>query len=344
MTTPSSETEPRAPLLFGWEVTNRCNLTCPHCYTNATRRRQAPELTTAQCRQVIDELVTLGTRWIGWTGGEPLLRDDLEDLARYALDRGDIRSGLTTNGVLLDERRVERLAAAGIRRVQVSLDGSTVERNAVMRRATPEQFARAVAAVRHCVAAGFDTYLAMVLCAATLDDAPVVIELAAELKVKAVRFCGFVPQGRGARKAVAERLTLEHDLGRLGAFISAVALREDPVVLFDPAFGPTPPDYRFHECVAGREMMYLATSGFVFPCTSALHPRFAVGRYPERTLTEIWHDPRLVELAEWPRAATRGPCRRCPGWDECQGACKGVTCAATGDPNRSFPFCLRPRT
>ena len=75
------------PRVIGWEITAQCNLTCPHCYSAAAKRPH-DEMNTDECRQVIDSLERIGAEEIGWTGGEPLLREDLEELIIYAKDKG----------------------------------------------------------------------------------------------------------------------------------------------------------------------------------------------------------------------------------------------------------------
>jgi radical SAM protein with 4Fe4S-binding SPASM domain len=328
------------PTLVGWEITRRCNLSCPHCYTAASRG-PSPELTTADCRRVVDSLAAMGTQAIGWTGGEPLLRDDLEAIAAYARDRGGIRSGVTTNGLLLDERRLLSLRDAGVSSIQISLDGSTPERNRRMRGATHEQFDRILDALRISRRAGVRLHLAMVLGAENLDDAPDFLRLARDEGVESVRFCGFVPAGRGRRRQVVERLGFGPDLGRLREFVGTALAAGPPHVLFDPAFGPLPPDWTFHDCVAGMETLYISSTGDVYPCTSLLHPRFVVGNLGERRLEDLWDDPKMTLVASLPRQDLASPCRECPCLPGCHGACRGIAFVRTGDLRASFPACLR---
>src|SRR5512136_588465 len=136
------------PEIIGWEITNQCNLACKHCFTAAGKRAHG-EMTTAECRTVIDAMANIGVVTIGWTGGEPLLRDDLEELIAYAAHK-KIRSTVTTNAVLLDRNRAARLREAGNRAVQISIDGSTPERNRRMRGTTDEEFYRILDAIRFC--------------------------------------------------------------------------------------------------------------------------------------------------------------------------------------------------
>jgi len=330
------------PRIVGWELTRACNLRCPHCYSSATVE-PAPALTTARCLELVDELAALGTEVIGFTGGEPLLRSDLETIARRAKRRG-IASSVTTNGTLLDAKRAASLKRAGLGTVQISVDGSTPERNARMRATNAEAFERVVEAVRTCRRLGLDVGFAMLLGAETLDDARPFLEFARREKVRWVRFCGFVPWGAGKREAVARRLRFTGPLDGLRAFVEEARESETPQVMFDPGFGPTEPGNRFHRCAAGRQLLYLSSTGDVYPCTSLLDSRFVVGNVNDRPLRELWCDKRMTEPASYPLDKIRGRCARCEDFASCHGACRGIAYAWTGRLDAPFPVCLKPRT
>ncbi len=329
-----------SPRLVGWEITRACNLRCPHCYSSATPAA-SPGLPTARCLTLVDEMASLGTEVIAFTGGEPLLRPDLETIARRARRRG-IASGITTNGLLLDAARAASLKRAGVGTVQISVDGSTPERNARMRATDAAAFGLILEAVRVCLSLRLDVGFAMLLGAATLDDARPFLELARRERVRWVRFCGFVPWGAGRREAVARRLRFTGRLDGLRAFVEEARDSESPLVVFDPGFGPTEGS-RFHRCAAGRKLLYLSSTGDVHPCTSLLDPRFVVGNVLDRPLREIWCDPRMTEMASYPRSAIRGRCARCEDFASCHGACRGIAHAWTGRLDASFPVCLAAR-
>lgn len=333
-------TDPQNSRMAGWEATRRCNLTCPHCYTAATRK-QLNELTTDESLRIVDQLADLGITTIGWTGGEPLLRDDLEEIASHASWRGITRQGITTNGILLTEARARSLQTAGVNYIQISVDGSTAERNQAIRRATLEDFDTILEAVRICKRIDLHIDLAMVLGRATLDDAVPYLELAFREGIGRVRFCGFVPTGRGKRKDVISRLLFDEDLGALRAFVDDAVCLESPIAMFDPAFGPTPPSWEFHECIAGKTMIYINCIGDVYPCTSLLDDRFKVGNLRERTLADLMADPKMTEMSNFPKDQIHGHCRECDSFDVCRGACRGITYAHTRDLYASFPLCLK---
>lgn len=326
--------------LFGWGITDRCNLACPHCYSSVLTATP-DEVTTAEALSLIDELGALQFTIIGWTGGEPLLRRDLEELIAYAKDKHQIRSGITTNGVLLSAARARSLKEAGVAAIQVSIDGASPETNRRMRLATDTQFHKAVDGVRASKEAGIPTHMAMVLGQDNLDEAPRYLEFARSLQADSVRFCGFVPWGGGGLSTVKLRLAFTTRLADLNAMIERMQQSQDPIVMLDPGFGPLPPDYGFHECIAGIDTCYLKANGDLYPCTAPLSEQFCVGNIRRRSLTEMWRDPLMRRLAEYDRSKIHGACRGCELFESCLGACRGATFAHTGDLDASFPVCLK---
>lgn len=330
----------RKPEFFGWEITSRCNLSCPHCFSPPDRSDKS-ELTVDECMRIIDSVGACGAELIGWTGGEPLLFDGLERLIAYALSGYKIKSGITTNGILLDEKRLARLMEAGVHTVQISLDGSNAERNHRIRLTNDEDFARIMQAIRLCVKHDVKINMAMLLGADNLDDAPEMIKLAKNEGVRVLRFCGFTPVGRAASKSIKKKYIMNYDhLLQLNDFIEKARHEEDLTVMFDPGFGPIPPDYEFHECVAGIETVYLKANGNVYPCTALLYDEFIVGNIRERSFADIWDDPAMTTMAQFPRDEVEGACRSCDNFSECRGACRPTAFAHTGNFLGSFPACL----
>ncbi len=136
------------PRTVVWDCTRRCNLACVHC--GATKERYAAELTTGQIGGIIDELAALKVDMFAVTGGEPLLREDLLEVLAHARERG-LKTGIATNGFLVDEAMARRIGAAGVRSVQVSLDGLESTHNAI--RNHPLSFARATQAIERLLGA-----------------------------------------------------------------------------------------------------------------------------------------------------------------------------------------------
>lgn len=333
-----NNSEVRPPEIIGWEITNQCNLRCAHCFTAASRRPH-DELSTDECRRIIDALSNLGGTMIGWTGGEPLLRSDLEELTVYAWRKG-IRSNVTTNGVLLNRERADRLIGAGCHTIQISLDGSTPEMNRKIRGTTYEDFDLIVNAIRFSKELGARVVMASLVGLENLDDARKMIDVGKREGVDAIRFCGFTPTGRGKQSVVTKRLLFSHVTNELLDFVHWAQSDNSMDISFDVGFGPVPPDYGFHKCTAGVETFYLKASGDVYPCTALAHRQFLVGNVREHSLEEIWRSAEMRAMANFPADEIREPCRSCDNFAGCHGACRGSVLAHTNDMKAAFPLCL----
>lgn len=113
-------------------VTSSCNLACPHCYARAYEKKDPHDLPLESWKEIIEGLSDAGVRGIIITGGEPLLRDDLEQIISEAMDYGLLVS-LITNGALLTETRLKSIVSTGITQMMVSLDSSTPENHDTFR-------------------------------------------------------------------------------------------------------------------------------------------------------------------------------------------------------------------
>lgn len=328
--------------MVGWEITQRCNLTCKHCYTSAAAAGQkVPEMPASECCRIIEEFARLGVKVIGWTGGEPLLRNDLEYLIAYAKASG-ISSGLTTNGLLLNESRALKLKESGLDFIQVSLDGSTPARNSRIRNCKESDFDLVLNGIRNSLKMGIPTNMAMLLCAETLEDAPKYIELAKQLGVGIVRFCGFVPTGRGKETEITSRFLFSGThLSRLRNFIETALQEKDISIIFDPAFGSLPPYHYFHSCNAGVDQLYLDTQGNIYPCTSMIDQQFLAGNIRAQSIEEIYNGERMRPMCNFSEASLKGRCASCSHLANCHGGCRGIVLAHTGNINSSFPYCLK---
>ena len=108
--------------MIAWELTRSCNLACVHCRASAECGPYAGELSTQEVFRVMDEIASVGKPVIILTGGEPLLRPDIFDLASYGTEKG-FRMVMATNGTLFTEETIQKMKASGIQRISISLDG-----------------------------------------------------------------------------------------------------------------------------------------------------------------------------------------------------------------------------
>ena len=110
-----------------WNITRRCNLRCIHCYAHAQDQPEAGELSSAQGRALIDDLAAFGVPVVLFSGGEPLARQDLPELASYAVGKG-MRAVISTNGTLITPQAAHTLKEIGLSYVGISLDGMEIGR------------------------------------------------------------------------------------------------------------------------------------------------------------------------------------------------------------------------
>src|SRR6056297_620092 len=112
-----------APRLIAWETTAGCNLSCRHCRGSSNFEKPEGELTTKEALDLIDQIADMGDPILILSGGEPLVREDIFDIAKYATTKG-LRVAMATNGTLLTPEIAGKLKDVGIQRVSISLDGS----------------------------------------------------------------------------------------------------------------------------------------------------------------------------------------------------------------------------
>jgi radical SAM protein with 4Fe4S-binding SPASM domain len=180
-----------------WNLTQRCNLECAHCYMSAHAGADVRgELTTAECRRVIDEIARVNPNvFLILTGGEPLLRRDIFDVAGYATAKG-FTTVLGTNGVLLREAEARRMRASGVLGASISLDSTDRVKHDAFRR-LPGSWDGAVRATRVLTDAGLDFSLHMSVTDWNVAEVPAMIDLARTLGAKVLNFFFLVRTGRG---------------------------------------------------------------------------------------------------------------------------------------------------
>ena len=178
-----------------WNITRACNLNCIHCYARAVQRSNERELTTEQGLNLIDDLATFGVPVILFSGGEPLLRPDLPELARYAVDRG-MRAVISTNGTLIDEEKATTLRDAGVSYVGISLDG--LENVNDHFRRMQGAFKMALNGIKNCRKAGLKVGLRFTMNKLNAEQVPGIFDLVEEMNIERICFYHLVYSGRGS--------------------------------------------------------------------------------------------------------------------------------------------------
>jgi radical SAM protein with 4Fe4S-binding SPASM domain len=214
-----------------WNLTQRCNLECAHCYLSAHAGAQTQgELTTAECRRVIDEIAQINPSvFLILTGGEPLLRRDLWEIAAYAGEKR-FTTVLGTNGVLLREAQARLMREHGVLGASISLDSTDAVRHDAFRH-LPGAWQGAVRATRVLADAGLDFSLHMSVTDWNIGEVPAMIDLARDLGAKVLNFFFLVRTGRGRDLTDIDAAAYE----RILTYLARLQLAGGPA----PATGPT---------------------------------------------------------------------------------------------------------
>ncbi len=188
-----------------WNSTRTCNLKCIHCYSNSESKKYEGELDTKEALRFIDHLAEFKVPVILFSGGEPLLREDLMTLAAHARSKG-IRPTISTNGTLLDRELAASLKDLGIGYIGVSLDG--IGENNDRFRGREGAFAAALAGIRNCREAGQRVGLRFTINRHNYSELDAIFDLIEEENIPRVCFYHLVYAGRGS-KMVDEDITRE---------------------------------------------------------------------------------------------------------------------------------------
>ena len=304
-----------APICLTWELTYACNLSCVHCLSSSGRR-DPRELSTAECRAVIDELERMQVFYVNIGGGEPTVRPDFWDLVDYATAH-HVGVKFSTNGVKIDPAAARRLAAGDYVDVQISLDGATAEVNDAVR--GPGSYATALRAMRHLAEAGFRGFKISVVVTrqnvSQLDDFKAIADrFGAQLRLTRLR-----PSGRGAD--VWDEL--HPTAGQQRQLYDWLVAHGEQVLTGDSffhlaAYGEALPGLNL--CGAGRVVCLINPVGDVYACPFAIHDSFLAGnvRGPGG-FAAVWRESEL--FADLRRPQTGGACHSCSAYDSCRGGC-----------------------
>jgi mycofactocin radical SAM maturase len=304
-----------APICLTWELTYACNLSCVHCLSSSGRR-DPRELSTAECKAVIDELERMQVFYVNIGGGEPTVRPDFWELVDYATAH-HVGVKFSTNGVKIDQNRAEQLAGSDYVDVQISLDGATAEVNDAVR--GKGSYDTALRAMRNLADAGFTGFKISVVLTrqnvGQLDEFKAIADrFSAQLRITRLR-----PSGRGAdvwddlHPTAAQQRELYDWLVAHGEGV----LTGDSFFHLS-AFGEALPGLNL--CGAGRVVCLIDPVGDVYACPFAIHENFLAGNVRgDGGFAAVWRQSEL--FLDLRRPQTGGACHSCSAYDSCRGGC-----------------------
>lgn len=349
----------RRPIVV-WNITRACNLKCVHCYNDSGLGKVGDELSTAEAKNVLDNLVEFGVPSVLFSGGEPLMRPDLFELIGYAVERG-LRAVISTNGTLISADVAKQIMRHKVSYVGISLDGIGQVNDQF--RGVAGAFERAVKGIKNCQDAGVRIGLRLTLTKRNVQDLESLFEFFEEEKIERACFYHFVPSGRGTtiagddlthnqtREAVETILAKTREYKQAGRTtdILTVDNHVDGVYVYlklkkeDPA--------RANEVY---KLLYwngggMYSSGVGIGCIDfhgKVHAdqfwwHYDLGDVRQRPFSEIWadtSDPLLKGLKNR-RKYIKGRCRLCRFFDICGGSLRVRADLHFGDPWAPDPGC-----
>lgn len=321
-----------------WNATRRCNLKCVHCYAHAKDIPFENELSTEEGKQLIDDLAGFGVPVILFSGGEPMVRKDLPELAGYAVNKG-IRAVISTNGTLITPEKARILKDIGLSYVGVSLDG--MEEIHDKFRGVTGAFKKAMEGIRNCQEVGIKVGLRFTINKFNVDEIPAIFDLLEEKDIPRICFYHLVYAGRGS-ELVKDDLTHEETRRAVDVIIERTkdlhdrGIEKEVLTVDNHADGPylylkmrkEQPE-RADEVLELLKMNEGNNSGRGFGCISwdgEVHAdqfwrHHSFGNVRKRPFSEIWTDvsePLMQKLKD-KKQHVKGRCADCNWLNICAG-------------------------
>jgi pyrroloquinoline quinone biosynthesis protein E len=326
------------PLWLLAELTYRCPLHCAFCYNPLNYAENRNELNTAQWIDVMRQARKLGAVQMGFSGGEPLLRDDLEELIGEAHRLG-YYTNLITSGVGLNEKRIARMKEMGLDHIQLSFQDSTKEMNDFLSSTKTFDLKSRVAKLINQY--DYPMVLNVVLHRHNLDHIERIIDMAVAMEVEYLELANTQYYGWALANR-AQLMPSREQLQRAEAVVSQYRekLGNNMRILF------VVPDYfeaRPKACMNGWGSVFLAVAadGTALPCHAAKSlPNLTFPNVADQSLHDIWYDSEAFNRYRGD-AWMKEPCRSCPEKQKDYGGCRCQAYALTGEAENADPVCSK---
>jgi heme b synthase len=342
---------PDTPRLIFWELTKRCNLACRHCRAEAEDVDYSGELGLDQVKRITDDIAAFASPILVLTGGEPLYRDDIFDIARYAVEK-KIRVALATNGTLIDRGCARKIKDAGIARVSISIDGSTASSHDDFR-GIPGSFDNALRGARLLREEGVEFQFNTTVTKRNVHEIEDILKFAVNEGAAALHLFMLVPVGCGVKIAETDMISSEkyeevlnwlYDRSKdtkieLKATcaphyyrVIRQRAREEGRTL---SFEQDGMAAMTRGCLAGSGVCFISHRGDVQPCG---YLPLVAGNVLEDNFKKIWDDSELFLSLRDPDRL-EGKCGEC-GYRKVCGGCRARAYYATGSYLEEEPYCL----
>jgi heme b synthase len=340
--------------LVAWEVTRQCNLSCLHCRASAELGPYPDELTTSEGLNLLEQIRETGKPVVILTGGEPLLRPDIFELAKHGHELG-LRMVMAVNGTLLDLDRARKLKEAGIQRISISMDGATAETHDFFRQ-VKGAYAGILKGIEAARAAGLEFQINTTITRHNLKELDQIQEQAAALGAVAHHIFMLVPTGRG-RSLTDQTISAQEYEQTLTRLVKGGPTKTVPIkatcaphyyrILREVAHQEGSEitmashglDAVTRGCLGGIGFCFISHMGQVQPCG---YLEVAAGNVREQPFKKIWEFSQVF-LSLRDREQYSGKCGVCEYFRVC-GGCRARAFEATGSYLNEEPLCTyQPR-
>jgi len=336
---------------MAWEITSKCNLKCVHCRSSSGIHSSVGNFTLEKSKAFVDHITSFASPVVVLTGGEPLMRDDVFDIAKYGTDKG-LRMAMATNGLLVDDKVCENIKSSGIRIVSLSMDGATADVHDDFRQAKGS-FQGVLNAAEYFNKHGIKFIINSSFTKRNQSQIADCYKLAKELGAHAWYMFLIVPTGRG--EEIMKELVSKEDYDGILEWHYEVE-REEDEMLVRPTCAPQ--YYRIwgqkseeegkdknrrnlsfgtgggKGCIAAQSICFVNSDGDVYPCS---YFPLSAGNVFEQDLKDIWENSKLFkDMRDF--KSYEGKCGVCKYLGVC-GGCRARAYAVTGDYMAEEPFC-----
>ena len=349
----------RRPIVV-WNITRMCNLKCVHCYNDSGNQKSGSEVSTEHAKKILDDLAGFGVPSVLFSGGEPLMRPDLLELLKYAGQQG-LRTVISTNGTLITSGIAEKIRAAEISYVGISLDGIGPVNDKF--RGLAGAFDMAVKGIRNCRNAGVRVGLRLTLTKKNVQDLSRLFDFFETENIERACFYHFVPSGRGKSMATEDlthaqtRDAIDTILSKTKQFqqsgrktdILTVDNHVDGVYLYLKLLKENPAQAEKVWKLLTWNGGGLYSSGIGIGCidyNGKVHPdqfwgHYDLGDIHEKKFSEIWTDKNepLLQGLRNRRSYIEGRCRLCKFFYACGGSLRVRADLHYGNPWAPEPAC-----
>ena len=349
---------PKQPPIVVWNCTKQCNLKCVHCYADATSQNGNSEMTTNDGKNLILQLADFKVPVILFSGGEPMIRQDFLELARYANDQG-IGVVVSTNGTIITQQIANGIKEIGFREVGISLDGIGKLNDTF--RGQEGAFESALTGIRNCVNVGQRVSLRMTITRANYREVPAILDLAEQENIDRVCFYHLAYAGRGndlkeidlshsETREVVDLIcnrTLDFYKRGIRKEILMVANHVDGIYIYlkvkekDPARASEVMDLLLRNGGnnSGIRIGAVDEKGNVHP--DQFWRNATLGNVKDRPFGEIWMDTsnELMRGLKDRKGLLKGRCAKCQYLDICNGNLRARAEAIHGDIWQEDPSC-----